>query len=112
MPAQGLHAGHCPWRHCGHCPNWSGHIAALEAPHHHTRSSRIRALREGAHERQVGHGKHIEFISTIANIIIIIDIAGRESYIQTGHIHLQESHLCGQIIRNVCPLLSLVKFAI
>lgn len=37
---------------------WSGAADAVEDGHNHPRPTRVRALREGTHDGQVGYGKY------------------------------------------------------
>ena len=50
----------------------------VEGVHDNPRPAGVCPLREGAHARQVGHG--------------------REPHLQAGHLHLQEPHLRRQIV--------------
>lgn len=53
----GVHPGHSPRRDRRHRAGGPGAADAVEDGHHHPRPPRVRALREGAHDGQVGHGK-------------------------------------------------------
>lgn len=54
----GVHPGHSAGRDSRHRAGGAGAADAVEDGHHHTRPAGVRALREGAHDGQVGHGEN------------------------------------------------------
>jgi len=77
VPRGGGHHGHRPRGHRRHRGHRPGAHPDVEGVHEYPRPQGVRQVREGADVGQVGHG--------------------RESYFQAGHLHIQESHLCGEI---------------
>ena len=74
----GGHHGHRPRRYRGHRGHRPGADPHVEGVHQHSRQAGVRQVREREDAGQVGHR--------------------RESYFQAGHLNIQKSHLCGEIM--------------
>ena len=57
VPQASERVGHSPGHHPCHPPHWPRTAPHLEAARHHPRQARVRKVREGEAERQVGHGR-------------------------------------------------------